>query len=69
MEVRARGEAVKKKNFVVFLSAQDSPSFVSFVRGRRMVVRIKREGVVRRSKYYCISGASRRRMLRVLEAM
>lgn len=55
-----------KKNFVVFLSAQDAPSFVG---GRRMLVRIKREGVVRRSKYYIATSASRRRMLRVLEAM
>jgi hypothetical protein len=55
-----------KKNFVIYLSVTDSPKFIS---GRRMVVQITRQGIKRKSKQYVVAGASRRRMLRVLEAM
>ncbi len=58
-----------KKNLVVFLTAQDSPSSLYVAPARRMVVRITRQGDRRVSKHYCVSGASRRRMLRVLERM
>ena len=55
-----------KKNFVDFITVQDSPSLLT---GRRMIVQITRQGNRRVSKHYVVTGASRRRMLRVLEAM
>lgn len=55
-----------KKNYVVYLYAQDGPSFIN---NRRMAVRITRQGDRRVSRSYIATGASRRRMLRVLEAM
>lgn len=59
------GEAMKK-NYVVYLYAQDGPSFIN---NRHMAVRITRQGDRRVSRSYIATGASRRRMLRVLEAM
>lgn len=56
---------MKKKN-IVYVSAADSPSFIT---GRILVVRIVRQGNVRVSRSYRCTPASRRRMLRVLEAM
>ena len=55
-----------KKNVVTFLAASDSPTFHI---GRVMTVRIARQGAKKVSRFYKCTPASRRRMLRVLEAM
>jgi len=55
-----------KKNEVVYLSVSDGQSYLP---GRRLVIRITRQGDKRTSKHYVATGASRRRMLKVLEAM
>ena len=54
------------KNKVTFLAVNDSPSFHI---GRAMTVRIARRGAKKVSRFYKCTPASRRRMLRVLEAM
>lgn len=55
-----------KKNKVVWLQMQDNPSLGS---NRWATVFITRQGAKRVSKVHLVRGASRRRMLRVLEAM
>lgn len=54
-----------KKNKVVWVQASDHPGDSD----RWMSVQIVRQGVKRKSEIYVVRGASRRRMLRVLEAM
>ncbi len=56
-----------KKNFVTFVDAHDVPSFTT---GRVLTAHIVRmQGRKKVSRFHRCTPASRRRMLRVLEAM
>lgn len=59
---------MKKKNIVIDMIAHDITSL--FSNRRRLSVRIiRQQGDKRKAQQYILMGASRRRMLRVLEAM